>query len=681
MRIAFTHNLQLSHAEEEAEFDTPETVAMLTQGLRALGHEVEPIEVSGPAARVVARLEALGPDLVFNTAEGSRGRFREAFYPALFDRLAIPFTGSDAYVCALTLDKALTKLMLEGHGVRSPRGMVVDDLSKLDVKGWRFPLIAKPNYEGSSMGITTDSVVDDEESLRSLLFSLLGRYPAGILVEEFIVGRDLVVPFIEGSSPKTGGVLEPASYHFDESYTGNRKYQLYDFELKTVGFDAVHVKVPAEITEAQRAKVMDLSRTVFRVLGVRDAGRIDFRIGDDGELFFIELNALPSFEKGASLYVSGALAGLESTEAVLDAVVKSAADRYGISVSRARRGGRRSRPRVGITFNLRAPGTERTEGEEDDRDAEFDTPETIAKIREAIESYGHEVVELEATPELPAILPSQGVDIVFNIAEGIEGRAREAQVPALLELLGITYTGSDPTALSLSLDKGLAKRVVAEAGIATPTGLLMSTGKERLPKGFTFPAITKPVHEGSSKGIIDAGVVETEAELRELAQEIAGRYRQSVLVETYLPGREFTVGLLGERRPRVLPPMEIVFDASEKNPVYSFDHKFQGKPIQYSVPADIEPALKKELERASRVVFSALGCRDMARVDFRLDAAGRLHFIECNPLPGLTPGFSDYCVIAEAAGIEYRALIGEILAPAMRRFRQRRRARLLEGRP
>ncbi len=617
---------------------------------------------------------------MFNTAEGSRGRFREAFYPALFDWLGLAFTGSDAYVCALTLDKALTKLMLDGHGVRSPRGTVVEDISKLDVTGWRFPLIAKPNYEGSSMGITTDFVVDDEASLRSLLITLLGRYPAGILVEEFIVGRDLVVPFVERASPKTGGVLEPASYHFDTAYTGDRKYQLYDFELKTVGFEAVHVKVPAEITEAQRAKVMDLSRTVFRVLGVRDAGRIDFRVGDDGELYFIELNALPSFEKGASLYVSGALAGLESTESVLDAVVKSAADRYGISVAKSRQRRRSSQLRVGITFNLRAPGTQAGDAEKSDRDAEFDTPETIAQIREAIESYGHEVVDLEATPELPAILPAQGLDLVFNIAEGIEGRAREAQVPALLELLGIPYTGSDPTALSLSLDKGLAKRVVHEAGIPSPVGILMTTGKERLPKGFTFPVITKPVHEGSSKGIIDAGVVETEAELRELAQEIAGRYRQSVLAETYLPGREFTVGLLGERRPRVLPPMEIVFDPSETNPVYSFEHKFKGKPIQFQVPAKIDPALQKELERAARTVFSALGCRDMARVDFRLDADGRLNFIECNPLPGLTPGFSDYCVIAEAAGIEYRSLIGEIMAPAIRRLRQRRRTRLLEGR-
>ena len=120
MRIAFTHNLQLSDSEDEAEFDTPETVAMISGCLRKLGHEVEPVEVSGPASRVVARLEALSPDIVFNTAEGTRGRFREAFYPALFDRLGLPFTGSDAYVCAITLDKHLTKAIVAQQGVPVP---------------------------------------------------------------------------------------------------------------------------------------------------------------------------------------------------------------------------------------------------------------------------------------------------------------------------------------------------------------------------------------------------------------------------------------------------------------------------------------------------------------------------------------------------------------------------------
>ncbi|MCB9707222.1 MAG: D-alanine--D-alanine ligase [Myxococcales bacterium] len=677
MRIAFTHNLQLSKSEDEAEFDTPETVGKITDGLRSLGHDVEPIEVSGPASRVVARLEALGPDLVFNTAEGSHGRFREAFFPALFDRLGLPFTGSDAYTCALTLDKQLTKMLLTPHGITSPKGIVVHDLAALNDQPVRFPLIVKPNYEGSSMGITANSVVDSKDQLWARVVELLPRFPAGVLLEEFIVGRDIVVPFLERGSSKTGGVLEPASYRIDERVTKHRKYQVYDFELKTTCSDAVHVEVPAKLSEQERCRVMALAHTVFKVLGVHDLGRIDFRIAESGEVYFIEVNALPSLEQGASVYASGAMAGLNTPELVLEAVVRSAADRYGMPVSRSRMPRRRATLRIGLIFNLKSESA----SSHSDADAEFDSPETIAAIKEAIVSYGHEVLELQATPELPSILPLQNLDVVFNVAEGIEGRAREAQVPALLELLGIPYTGSDPTALSLALDKGLAKRLVRQAGFHTPEGMVIHTGKERIPPELSFPVIVKPLHEGSSKGIFLTNVAESESELRDLARQGLEKYRQPMLVETYLPGREFTVALLGEKRPRVLPAMEVLFtDTSDRYPVYSYAHKFEGRDIRFEVPANIDMVLHRELERAARGVFMALGCRDIARIDFRLDQEGRVSFVECNPLPGLTPGFSDLCVIAEAAGIDYRGLIGEILAPALRRYRERQKERRLERR-
>lgn len=669
MRIAFTHDLQLSDSEDEAEFDTPETVAAITRALRELGHEVEPVQVSGPPSRLVSKLEALAPDLIFNTAEGSRGRLREAFYPALFDQLGLPYTGSDAYTCAVTLDKQLTKLVLEPHGVRCPKGRLVRDLRELDTKGLRFPLIVKPNYEGSSKGITVDSVVDDERTLRTRVVELLERYPTGLLVEEMIAGRDVVVPYVAGASPKTGDVLEPASYRFDPEVVAGRKHQIYDYELKGPASHAVHVEVPADLTAAQRTEAMAIARKVFRTLEVRDAGRIDLRVDGDGMLWFIEVNALPSFEEGASIYLSAALAGLPTMSAVLGAIVKNAALRHGLALTR-RIARRRGGVVVGLAYNVRAPGAT----EESDEDAEFDTPDTISAIRDAIASYGHEVLDLEATPQLPARLPEAGVDVVFNIAEGIEGRARESQVPALLELLGIPYTGSDPTALALALDKGLAKRLVAQAGIATPPSVLMVTGKERLPPELTFPAVIKPLHEGSSKGIVEKGVVREESELREQARAFADLYRQAVLVESFLPGREFTVGLIGERRPRVLPPLEVVFtDPDDPHPIYSFARKFAGTHVRSEVPARVDEGLARELSRAARLVFSVLGCRDVARVDFRLDAQGRVSFIECNPLPGLAPGFSDLCLIADAAGLEYRALIGSILAPALRRMRERRR--------
>ena len=676
MLIAFTHNLQLSSSEEEAEFDRPETVTAICESLRSLGHEVEPVEVSGTASRVVARLEALNPDLIFNTAEGSRGRFREAFYPALFDRLGMPFTGSDAYVCALTLDKHLTKMIVAAHGIPTPRDFLVTDVRQMESISLDFPLFVKPNFEGSSMGITPESFVKTREELTARVIDLLNRYPAGVLVEEFINGKDITVPFIEKTSPTTGGVLEPASYAYGSRRTSAAAIQIYDYDLKNTESDSVEVKIPADISHEQRYRVIKFSQTIYRALGIRDVGRIDFRVDDTGGIHFIEINALPSLEEGASIYESASMAGLNGMEDVLGAVVESAAERFGLALKPIIRPHRpRTVLRIGLTFNLR-----RTQNltDKEDGDAEHDAPETIAAIREAIESYGHKVVELEATPELPSLMPSAGVDLVFNVAEGFKGRNRESQVPALLDLLGIPYTGSDPTALSLGLDKGLAKRLVSQAGFLTPPFLLMTTGRERLSKEFDFPAIIKPVAEGSSKGILHNSVVENEAELRKLASEVVGRYRQAVIVESFLCGREFTVGLLGERRPRALPPMEIIFtEGNQKFPIYSFSSKFQGSDVRCQVPADIDPALDRELRRVARGVFGILGCRDVARVDLRLDAKGRVNFIECNPLPGLAPGFSDLCVIAKAAGMDYRTLIGEILAPAIRRWREQQKDRRL----
>lgn len=676
MRIAFTHNLKTSAAEAEAEFDTPETVAAIRRALENLGHEVEAVEVSGPASRTIARLEALSPQIIFNTAEGHRGRFREGFFPGVFEQIGIPFTGSDAYVCTLTLDKALTKSVVEAAGVRTPRSRFIRTLSELEGHGLRFPLILKPNFEGSSKGITVDSVVEDQAGLERRAAILLGNYSTGVLVEEYVVGRDIAVPMIEGLSEATGGVLSPIEYLFDSKITGERKFQVYDYALKNELSDHVSVKLMSRADPAYD-RILAQSKLVFEKLGVRDLGRIDYRLTDDGELFFIEVNALPSLEPGAGIYLAAADSGITKTEQVLERVLQSTCRRYGIGYSR--NGNRRQKPvlRVGFSFNQKRVIP--TDDVKTDQEAEFDSPKTLEAIREAIRSYGHTVVDLEATPDLPSRLHPEDVDIVFNIAEGMRGRNRESQVPALLELLDIPYTGSDAATLALALDKGLAKRIVAQAGVPTPAFQIMQTGKERLNRDIHFPAIIKPVAEGSSKGVIGTSVVQNEAELREKAAFIVGRYRQPALIEEFLPGREFTVAMLGERRPRVLPPMEIVFTKPDKDPtpVYSYQHKLNtNDEVRYDRPAQIEPRLKETIERISRKVFMALGCRDLARIDLRIDSRGQVNFIECNPLPGLTPGWSDLCLIAESAGIGYRELIGEIMAPAIRRYKEKKNLEL-----
>lgn len=675
MKIAFTHNLQLHPGEEEAEFDTPKTVESIRSALARLGHEIELVEVSGPASRTVVRLEALNPDLVFNTAEGREGKFREAFYPGLFDQLGIPFSGSDAYTCAITLDKQLTKSIVSQNGVPVPRGWLITRLEDLKEVITDRPLFIKPNFEGSSKGISQDSIIQDPEDLYPRVRTLLKKYPSGILVEEFIQGRDITVPYLQKASPETGGVLSPAEY----IYTRKEKaaFEIYDFDLKQFHSDCVDVRVPAELEPQVREKIIEYSQAAFKCLNVVDLGRIDYRVTPDGKIYFLEVNALPSLEPGAGIYTAGALAGLKTTESVLGAVIQSACERYGIlhKLQQKRTHGSKAL-RVGLTFNLKRQVPKHEN--DNDAEAEYDSPTTIDAVASAIASYGHEVVRLEATAELASTIQHTQVDLVFNIAEGMHGRNREAHVPALLELLNIPYTGSDPAALSITLDKGLAKRVIREAGFLTPRFFFIQTGKERIPKDLSFPLIVKPLAEGSSKGVLGSSVARNEQELRDKAMAIVQRYGQAALVEEFLSGREFTVALLGERRPKVLPPMEIKFvQPGVEHPVYSFAHKLKSTPeIEYVTPAVIDPALKNEIERVSRGCFIALGCRDVARIDLRLDSQGRVQFMECNPLPGLTPDWSDLCLIAKSAGMDYRTLIGEILAPAIRRYKQKRKREL-----
>ncbi|GMV40210.1 MAG: hypothetical protein AMXMBFR64_19260 [Myxococcales bacterium] len=673
MKIAFTHNLQIRPVEEQAEFDRPETVEAVADALRSLGHDVDLIEVSGPAARVVARLEALGPDLVFNTAEGEKGRTREAFYPGLFEQLGLAYTGSDPYTCALTLDKHLTKLILASHGVPTPRWVFVDSLRDFTPPELWYPLIVKPNFEGSSKGVTLDSIVEEPSELLPKVRSALERFPSGVLIEEFVRGRDVVIPYLEKASPATGDLLAPSEYEFDPKAVEGRKYRIYDYSLKHGRADAVRTRTPAELPPHAAREINRLSRRAVSALGLRDYGRLDWRVALDGRLWFLEANALPSLEPGAALHSAACLAGLDGLRGVLEAIVRCAAARFNIPQKPHKARRKTAALRVGLAYNLKRV-VAKSEGD-DDAEAEYDSPKTIGAIREAIASYGHEVVDLEATPELPVVLQTSGVDVVFNLAEGMHGRNRESQVPAMLELLDIPYTGSDPATLSLTLDKALAKRIVRQAGLLTPEFVLMTTGKEKLPKGFRFPVIAKPLAEGSSKGVTGSSVARDEGELRALATQIIARYRQPALVEEFMPGREFTVALLGEVKPRVLPPMEIVFlDESEPYPTYAFEHKLDWtRKVRYDAPANVDQGLGKQIEKLARSAFTALGCRDLARIDLRCDAAGRPNFIECNPLPGLTPDWSDLCLIATAAGMDYRTLIGEILAPAIRRFRERER--------
>lgn len=686
MKVAFTHNLRLTdvrESEKEAEFDSAETVSAIAAALEAAGHEVEKVEVSGPASNLLERLEAIDPDIIFNTAEGdttTRGRMREAFYPALFEELGIPFTGSDAYTNAITLDKWLTKLLIQRASVDTPRGVLVTPRNFEQIVergcGLAFPVIVKPNHEGSSKGIYSgdrglfgSSVVREPRELSAAIKSALRQYPEGVLLEEYIEGIDIAVGYIDGVG-HDNGLLAPVEVVMMDSAGDPRPFNIYDYRLKNIDPSRVQYRCPANIPRDVAARLRSISMEVIKTLGLRDMARLDYRVTSEGRIYLLEANALPALNSSSSLFAATAQVGL-TYNATITSILNAAALRSGLATAsqlgpRGRQ--RKAQPiRVGFTYNVKR-------SDKGDDEAEWDPPETIIAIANALARQGHIVVHLEATPDLPRVLAEADVDLIFNIAEGVEGRNREAQVPALCELLGIPYTGSDSATLAIALDKALGKKVLLQHDILTPKFQVWESTRERLQPDMKFPLIVKPNAEGSSKGIGSTSVVDNEEELRAAVKVCLERYRQPALVEEYIAGREFTVGLLGDKRPRVLPPMEIKFKKDNPRPVYDYAVKQEWEEyVYYECPAKLTEAEQKAMEKIARATFWALDCRDVARVDMRMDEDGRIYVLEVNPLPGLTPGYSDLVLIANAAGMEYDQLIGEIMVGGLRRMREKRR--------
>jgi D-alanine-D-alanine ligase len=316
----------------------------------------------------------------------------------------------------------------------------------------------------------------------------------------------------------------------------------------------------------------------------------------------------------------------------------------------------------------------------DDEYAEWDSAETIAAVERALARHG-EVVRLEATDDFPQRLRDARPDIVFNIAEGLRGPNREAHVPAICEFYGIPYSGSDPFTLALCLDKARTKEILRAHHVPTADWWLVRSVSElveRTARVTGYPLFAKPVHEGSSKGITERNLVTTPDALPAVVQELLERYQQPVLVETFLPGAEFTCGVLGNGpEARVLPLVGLNFGALPAGalPIYGFEAKWlwdrPDEPLAiFECPARIDDTLRAEIADVVLRTFTALGCRDWARIDVRLDARGKANVVEVNPLPGILPDPSDNSCLpkaARAAGLDYDALIGACLQAAAAR--------------
>ncbi|HEY8499826.1 MAG TPA: ATP-grasp domain-containing protein [Clostridia bacterium] len=323
---------------------------------------------------------------------------------------------------------------------------------------------------------------------------------------------------------------------------------------------------------------------------------------------------------------------------------------------------------VGITYNLK----KEKEGELEDEQAEYDSINTVRAISAAIEKTGCKTVFLEAADNFPEMIKKANIDFAFNIAEGKGGRGREAQVPSILNLYSIPFSGSDETTLCVALDKGIAKRIVKSHGIKTPVFFIWKDNETGIPRNLRFPVIIKPASEGSSKGILGTMLARNRVELKKLLREKWERYRQPLMAEEYINGRELTVGIVGNGKDkRIFRPMEIII-SPDANPdgsrIYSFHAKTNfEKYVRYECPARLEPGAEDKVMRISEKIYDVLECRDFARIDFILDEYDNPYFIEINPLPGLAPGYSDYVMMAEYNGLGYDELIKAILNSALER--------------
>lgn len=325
--------------------------------------------------------------------------------------------------------------------------------------------------------------------------------------------------------------------------------------------------------------------------------------------------------------------------------------------------------RFALTYDLREDYLAAGFGEEET--AEFDRLDTIDAIDGALRALGHQTERVGNVRALVSRLAAGATwEMVFNIAEGLHGYGREAAIPALLEAYGIPCVFSDPLVMALTLHKGMAKNVIRDQGILTPDFAVAENRSELERVRLPFPLFVKPVSEGTGKGVTTASKVHSQGELAAVGLELIQKYRQPVLVETFLPGREFTVGVLGcGAEARVMGCMEIILLANSDPEVYSYRNKeICEEVVEYRLATD--PCAQAAMQTALRA-YRALNCRDGGRVDLRCDGAGRPQFIEVNPLAGLHPQHSDLCILATKVGMSYLELIRIIVESASRRVVRR----------
>ena len=329
--------------------------------------------------------------------------------------------------------------------------------------------------------------------------------------------------------------------------------------------------------------------------------------------------------------------------------------------------------RIGLTYDLK-DDIEAGQNTPEDALEEYDSLEVVDAIASGLHALGHSTIKLGGGRQFLSKSLKTRVDIVFNIAEGRGSlRSREAQVPAVLEMLDIPYSGSDPQTLAVTLDKPLTKQLVRAAGVPTPPWLLVNS--QAALRGFSdgdfpLPAFIKPAYEGSSKGIRLTSRADTAAKARTITRALLKQYNQPVLIEKYIEGDEVTVGMVGNSPPSIVGIMRVIPKKKFKTFVYSLEVKRDWRNlVDYECPAKLSKSTMKRITEASFNAYKALGCRDFSRVDFRVAKDGTPYFLEVNPLPGLNPNSGDLPIMSYKMGWTYNKLIKTIFEAALARYK------------
>lgn len=696
MRIGLTYDLRDDYLargwteDAVAEFDRPSTVDALAAAIAGHGHVVERI---GGAVELMQRLLAGARwDLVFNVAESCGGVGREALVPALLDAYGIPATFADPLVCALTLDKAAAKRALRDLGLPTTPFVVISGEDGLERElGFAYPVFAKPLHEGSSKGVGPDSRAEDAGALARVCRRLLADFAQPVLVEPYLPGREVTVGILgSGARAEVVGVLEVA-------LLAGAEPGAYTYQNKELCEQLCEYRLVADPAAKQAAA---LALAAYRGLGCRDAGRVDLRQDASGAWQIIEANPLPGLHPSHSdLPIVCQQAGI-GYDALIGRILGSAAERVDGPERRAGTWhlGRGSAPPQQAAMApamavapLPAPaaGSGKARGpvlilhddlpptaRADEQDALVQAEAVAAALRarglaSETRAVGLDLAALAA--ELERLQPH----LVFNLVESLARRERLVHlVPSLLEALGLPFTGCPTSAIFQTSDKLVAKRLLAGAGLPTPPWFTLS----ELAQGVNVPAgryLLKAIAEHGSVGLDEAAlveVVEGDALHRALLARSA-HVGTALFAEAFVEGREFNLALLagpaGGASLQLLPPAEIVFEdfAADQPRIVDYrakwdtdSHAYHHTPRRFDLPTS-DHSLVAELSALARHCWTLFELRGYARVDFRVDGAGRPWVLEINTNPCLSPD-AGFAAAAARAGLSFAEVVARIVAAA-----------------